>query len=344
MREIQPSPLISVIVPVYNAEESIQRCLHSLTQQTYQNIEIVVVDDGSPDRSGDIAAQCAETDSRIVVIRQANGGASAARNTGIEAAKGEYLCFVDADDYVDDSYINNFAKGISPEVDMVFQGICELKGNRAFRLIPQARYYPKAAICEAIADINTLSYTLFGYVCTKLYRREIIMRHHLRFRCDISLSEDRIFALQYLHEASAGIQLIAACAYYYRILPSGLTLRARGYEELKYAAETNHRAALHLLADSPNSRFLEDTRKVYVMTAFHFLSALFIRPHADTPTEDAWLEFKAKALAWLPLAQPHTKDARILCSALRLPNAAGLALMKLYWHLKNVKTALMRLT
>ena len=92
------APLISVIVPVYNAEDCLERCVHSITRQTYGNLEILLIDDGSPDRSGALCDALAVEDPRIRVIHQENAGSSAARNRGIEAAQGEYLGFVDCDD------------------------------------------------------------------------------------------------------------------------------------------------------------------------------------------------------------------------------------------------------
>lgn len=94
------TPLISVIIPVYNVEKYLRRCLDSVIAQTYQKLEIICVDDGSIDDSGKICDQYAVRDARIKVIHQENQGLSAARNRGIDAADGEYIAFVDSDDYI----------------------------------------------------------------------------------------------------------------------------------------------------------------------------------------------------------------------------------------------------
>ena len=91
--------LISVIVPVYNVEKYLPECVESIISQTYGNLEIILVDDGSTDRSGKICDEFAEKDSRIVVIHQKNSGVSAARNRGLDVCKGDYISFVDSDDY-----------------------------------------------------------------------------------------------------------------------------------------------------------------------------------------------------------------------------------------------------
>lgn len=94
-------PLLSVIIPVYNVEKYLKRCVDSIINQTYENLEIILVDDGSPDKSGGICDEYAKTDKRIKVIHQENAGLSGARNSGISAAKGDFITFVDSDDWID---------------------------------------------------------------------------------------------------------------------------------------------------------------------------------------------------------------------------------------------------
>lgn len=96
--------LISVIVPVYNVERYLRRCVFSFMEQTYSEIEIILVDDGSSDRRGAICDELTEEDGRIRVVHKANGGVSSARNVGIDMANGEYLCFVDSDDWLNVDY------------------------------------------------------------------------------------------------------------------------------------------------------------------------------------------------------------------------------------------------
>lgn len=102
---MKDEPLISIIVPVYNVEKYLYKCVDSIISQTYKNIEIILVDDGSPDRCGDICDRYAETDSRVKVIHKKNGGLSDARNVGIDIAKGEFISFIDSDDFVSKYFI-----------------------------------------------------------------------------------------------------------------------------------------------------------------------------------------------------------------------------------------------
>lgn len=106
------NPLISIIVPIYNVEKYLPKCVESIAHQTYRNLEIILVDDGSPDRCGEMCDQYAVKDSRIKVIHKQNGGLSDARNTAIDVAKGEYITFVDSDDYILPDYIESLYENL----------------------------------------------------------------------------------------------------------------------------------------------------------------------------------------------------------------------------------------
>lgn len=104
--------LVSVIIPIYNVEKYLKECLETILSQTYKNLEIILVDDGSPDNCGNICDEYAKKDSRIKVIHKTNGGLSDARNHGIDIANGKYICFVDSDDYIDRYYVEKLYKAV----------------------------------------------------------------------------------------------------------------------------------------------------------------------------------------------------------------------------------------
>ena len=104
--------LISIIVPIYNVEKYLKQCIESIISQTYRNIEIILVDDGSPDNCGKICDEYSQKDKRIIVLHKENGGLSDARNKGIDIAKGDYLTFVDSDDFVNIDYIEKLYNSI----------------------------------------------------------------------------------------------------------------------------------------------------------------------------------------------------------------------------------------
>ncbi len=185
------SPLVSIIVPVYNVEKYIEKCVNSLTDQSYDNIEIILVDDGSPDKSGVICDKMSSKNTKIIVIHKENGGVSSARNAGIERANGEYICFVDGDDFVTSDYIKDMLDiAQTQNVDIVTcnqykiwsnEKKIELFGND----IPLGQYIIKTGI-------NTLSDMLYGKTCyatccCKLYKKTIFSE--IRFPA-LSMGED----------------------------------------------------------------------------------------------------------------------------------------------------------
>ena len=115
--------MISIIVPVYNSSKVLEKCIDSILAQTYKSFELILIDDGSSDGSGKICDKYADIDDRLKVYHRANYGVSASRNFGTEKAKGEWISFIDSDDYIDTTYLESFFPNNLIESDLVFQGI-----------------------------------------------------------------------------------------------------------------------------------------------------------------------------------------------------------------------------
>ncbi len=190
---------VSVIIPVYNGEKSIARCLDSVRCQTYQDLEILVINDGSTDNSLSICESLAEQDTRIRVISQKNAGVSAARNAGLQSATGIYLQFVDADDYVDSEITEYLVTYMEKEKS-------ELAVCSYFDVIDCydiSRNENSDEGCLSVdAYMNKLlqqpSHFYFGVLWNKLYRRSLVETNHLQFDKNISFGEDFIFNMEYL--------------------------------------------------------------------------------------------------------------------------------------------------
>ena len=329
------NPLISVIVPVYKSVDTLERCVMSLKNQNYSNIEILLVEDGSPDASGKLCDSLQQDDNRIRVIHQPNGGASAARNKGLKNANGEYVCFVDSDDYVDGSYIENFISGLDSNTDLVFQGITEIKSDGGTnRKIPEERHYKYPQVLDGISDIN--KYSMFGYVCNKLYRLDIIKHNHLEFDKNISISEDRIFALKYIAYINE-MHVVAKSSYFYEMQTSGLTCKIRTYVEQKVAADKNLKLALALLKTRNSIRFFEDTKRMYIMSAYSYLTSLFRLDYSWFYRFMAIRQFRKKYAKWIPCYNPVAPYQKVLRLSLMFPTFVTVTLMSLYWQLKNWK-------
>ncbi|MBS5402038.1 MAG: glycosyltransferase [Bifidobacterium sp.] len=206
-------PLISVIVPVYNVKPYIAKCLDSIMRQTYTNIEIIVVDDGSTDGSEHICDEYANKDQRIIVIHQKNGGLAAARNTGIDAAHGEYLGFVDSDDFIEPFMYEKLLN--AAQQNSCTLAVCGI--NYVFddgKVIPKANIEPNQVFDfpRAITEMNT--YRLFDMgAWSKLYKSNLF--DDIRFPIG-KLSEDFFIMFKIFDRAQKVAFVSDACYNYYQ--------------------------------------------------------------------------------------------------------------------------------
>lgn len=185
---------VSVIVPVYNTEKYLRQCLDSILSQTWQDLEILLVDDGSVDHSGAICDEFGAKDSRIRVIHTENRGVSAARNTAMEAASGEYIVFVDSDDYVSPEYVEHLMA--AADADLITAGFrVETPENRWEEWRNPARRIVMDDVRQNPPLLNSIP---TGMVCSHRYRRQIIQSKGLRFHEDITRTEDTLFNMEYL--------------------------------------------------------------------------------------------------------------------------------------------------
>lgn len=173
------APTISVIVPVYKVEKYLARCVDSILGQTFRDLEVLLVDDGSPDRCGALCDAYAGKDSRVRVLHKENGGLSDARNAGIDAARGEWLAFVDSDDYIDpDMYAFLYEAATREEACVATCGLYDQYANRHVER-PAGGYYRVTDAVEAVRIVLEAKITSVTVV-NKLYRRELF--EGLRFR------------------------------------------------------------------------------------------------------------------------------------------------------------------
>ena len=193
---------ISIIVPVYNCEKYIGTCIESIQGQTYQNLEIILVNDGSKDGSGEICRSYVVHDARIQYIEQENQGVSAARNHGIKKATGTFVMFVDADDTITNDACEKLAGHITEGIDLILCGFKRMF-YRGEHLVSQYDVLPE---CKNLTDQETLGKyfgrlyetTLLTSVWAKMYRKQALERHMPVFREDLSLGEDALFNLKFL--------------------------------------------------------------------------------------------------------------------------------------------------
>lgn len=205
------NPLITIIIPIYNVEQYLQKCLDSVLGQTYSNLEIILVDDGSLDNCSKICDDYKDKDSRVVVVHKKNGGLSDARNVGIGIANGEYLMFVDSDDWVEPTYCEKALEvAIKNNCDCVAFGINVVKGNgKIIRIGASHSYFMTSE--ESIKRIVERDFP-YNYVWNKLYRRSLF--DIIKFPIGV-LFEDNAVMYRILHQ-SKGIYVVEDSLYNYR--------------------------------------------------------------------------------------------------------------------------------
>lgn len=194
------SDLISIIVPCYNVEKYLKKCVDSIIGQSYKNIEIILVDDGATDNTPKLCDDLAKSDSRIKVIHKENGGVSVARNVGVENATGEYITFLDSDDWIECETLKKaYDEMKSCDTDVVVWGyVADFVDENGHKT--HFRDFKISGVCEkGNAEILSQKYTLglSGYVWNKLYKTNIIKDNKILFDKNISFLEDLVFNSAY---------------------------------------------------------------------------------------------------------------------------------------------------
>lgn len=226
--------MVSIIVPVYNVESYLDLCLESISKQSYQDWECILIDDGSKDNSPAICDDWAKKDTRFLVIHKNNEGVSVARNTGLLHAQGEFVCFVDSDDWVGADYIQDMieAQNLSG-ADYIVTGFTSISFPKMQEDIvkPKMDRYiiPDSSCCSVFLENIGLVYGPTG----KLYKSNIVLENSIRFPQDMSLGEDMIFNFSYILHCSS-IFYKSVSHYNYRQSQTGLCNKYRNdfYEVL----------------------------------------------------------------------------------------------------------------
>lgn len=192
-------PYVSIIVPVYNVEKYLPVCIESILLQTISDFELLLINDGSTDNSGEICNEYARLDNRVSVYHQKNAGASIARNRGIEEAISEYICFMDSDDWVDKEFLDNLCKNSDISDLNILTPISY--DYEKYSILKKPQYskglYEASGICEFLIE-NDFFTIGDGGSCSKLYRKSIISQDGQRFLLNNAAYEDTLFTVHYL--------------------------------------------------------------------------------------------------------------------------------------------------
>lgn len=220
---------ISIIIPVYKVEQYLKQCLNSVVNQTYKNLEIILVDDGSPDNCGAICDEYAQKDDRIFVIHKENGGLSAARNDGIRAATGEWLAFVDSDDWCELDYYEkliNAVDGYEADIFWAGGGFREFASSYKKIVTSKRNFY-----CTEKKDIDHLMAQClkFGPPWDKLFRVQFLQENKLMFDTNDRANEDVWFNFV-AHDLAKGVGGCTVIGYHWRMVQTSIT---QGYNPEK---------------------------------------------------------------------------------------------------------------
>lgn len=221
--------LVSVIVPVYNAENYIKECVNSILNQSYKDLELILVDDGSSDKSGFICDQLAIADVRLKVIHQVNSGVCVARNNALKIISGRWVTFVDSDDWLESNCIERCIQALKA-VDADLLQFCYKRVTNDGSIISKVVHKDtKVLSCqEYIDEEDHLSVSVWG----SIFKTEIIKDNDIRFYNGITLGEDQLFVFRYVHHSHNCIR-ISDTLYNYRVNPNSATAGNNSNECLK---------------------------------------------------------------------------------------------------------------
>ena len=215
--------MISIIVPVYNTEEYLVECIQSILEQSYSDFELLLINDGSTDQSGKICDDFSKKDTRVKVYHQKNQGVSNARNNGINLAKGEWICFIDSDDYVESGYLSSFInQGHLQKNCLNQQGwkirrkndVIEPGFNYPDEFIEKNEFAAKISYCKIINNNSPYS---------KLFNKDLLDELNLRFDTNLKIREDALFVYQYRNAVSCA-RLLPDSYYQYRRIDNRISL------------------------------------------------------------------------------------------------------------------------
>jgi len=224
------TPTFSIIIPAYNCEKTLSRALDSVISQSFNEWEVVVVDDGSSDKTLDVAVEYSKKDTRIKVHHKVNEGVSAARNLGLENAVGKYICFLDADDELFGNALNVFNRTLNTDIDIVCAGYSTIDIEGTLTTYVKEDFEKILNRDEAIELMYISSpFPYLGYCWGKCFRSDIIKQFSLSFDESIYFNEDRLFVTQYISCCNS-IKFISESLYlYYHNPNSAMSSLSKGF-------------------------------------------------------------------------------------------------------------------
>lgn len=253
--------LISVIVPVFNTEEYLNRCLDSIINSTYKELEIIGVDDGSTDCSPEILEQYASIDNRITIIHQDNQGVSVARNKGLESAVGEYVCFIDSDDWIHEQFFTYLHRAITENAADI--ALCDFKRCDESYLFPQPKYD-----CENLSIYNLMTNQNYKNFVNKLFRHTVISNEHFMSG---KVIEDAIYIIDILTK-NPNVRIVKVnCTLYAYFQRSGSLVSGISVDLVRHLADYTMQKLVNLEDENLKGILAEDVIKRMLYVRYYYL-------------------------------------------------------------------------
>lgn len=262
-------PKISIIIPVYNAENYLEECLQSISNQSFRDFEILAINDGSTDHSLEILEKYQEKEPRLKIFSQENKGVSAARNLGLENTFGDYITFVDADDYIKDNYLENLLQimNCSAEIDM---SVCGFIGSE-IRNVEKNKIEINSENIKILIELFN-RFLLFTPVC-KFYKKEIISNNKLRFIEGLNIAEDLLFNIEYLKKIKV-IETTDYIGYHYRIIKDSLSKKISLEKFISIEKSIKEIEAFFINITKHNTAYINYVNKLKFWNTYDALHAL----------------------------------------------------------------------
>lgn len=213
---------ISVIIPVYNVENYLERCINSVLDQSFEDFEVILVDDGSTDSSGKICDAFSEKSQKVKTLHMKNRGVSSARNRGIECSNGNYIIFVDSDDYIDQNMLSELYREVQDnDIDLCLCGYTQVFADKSVDVLPEDGTYGFREFLDVMKywKLNCI----IGSPCNKIFNKHIIENHRIRFRLDMNYAEDYLFNINYFKYIQKIKALGKSYYNYYKETPNSLS-------------------------------------------------------------------------------------------------------------------------
>lgn len=257
--------MVSVIVPIYNSQEYLDECIQSIIYQSYKELEIILIDDGSTDNSRQICERYSAEDSRVVYVRKKNGGVSSSRNLGLEIAQGEYIVFVDADDYLEKGIIQHVVNVMEHDSsELVVWNATEVHGDKLKCCKPISKQPGnKEEIYASVISNYHDKFYMGDYIRAvwgKMFRSDVIRNNNIKFDEQLYIGEDAVFLMQYISHISK-VNNLNDYGYYYRIISSSAVRRYK--HDLLQQSIIQLDAYKSLIGDDIDSPLLEACMYVF---------------------------------------------------------------------------------